>query len=80
MKTKSIIAIACLTVGVIFAVFGIQAYFAYSKAVEEYPTLSHAPGSSLPYPAPDTAWLYLEVSGIFFVASGALFVIRRKRK
>ena len=81
VKTKllSVSVIACLGIGIISALLGMLAYFAYSKAVEEYPTSPLArPGSSLPYPAYE--WLYLEISGIFFVTSVVLFIIWRKRK
>ena len=81
MRTKSIIVITCLGIGVILGVLGMINYFQVSKAIEEYPTSPLArPGSSLPYPAYDETWLYLGISGIFFAISVILFVIWRKRK
>ncbi|MCE9651493.1 MAG: hypothetical protein K8Q89_00275 [Nitrosarchaeum sp.] len=81
MKTKSIIAIICLGVGTILAVLGMINYYQVSKAIEEYASSPLAkPGSSSPYPAYDEALLYLDVSGIFFVTSGILFIIKRKGK
>lgn len=72
------VALVCL--GALTVILGVYGISEYGKAVYDYKNTPHNPGSSVPYPALDPAYWYLESSAALFAAGGTILIIWRKKQ